>query len=278
MSDTHDDHFPAPETLPRADVLLHCGDLTQIGGLSSFKKAIRALEQVLAELKLVIAGNHDVSLDRKWWKENLVEDEDDPEEPDRARELFEEAKAKGVYLLDEGTYTFTLKSGVRFTIFASPYTPEFNGYAFAYGVDEDRFNPGTGATSPIPDKADILMTHGPPKLDHFTGEYNLDINHKDEHCGCLKLTKALERCRPKLHCFGHLHEGYGGAMVDWGERRVESVGDIGEDGVKEIDGRGMWEGRSLLVNAAIQTPEGVESKGPWMVVLDLPITGDAVVG
>ena len=81
MSETHDfgfyDTSPQPLThpTPRADVLLHYGDLTQVGGISGFKKAITMLGSINAELKLVIAGNHDMELDASHWASL-----DDPED------------------------------------------------------------------------------------------------------------------------------------------------------------------------------------------------------
>jgi len=39
--------------------------------------------------------------------------------------------------LEEGTQKFTLRDGRTFTIYASPYTPEFNGY----GVQEVVWKP-----------------------------------------------------------------------------------------------------------------------------------------
>lgn len=48
--------------LPRADVLLHCGDLTMLGHLHEYEKTLDMLESIDADLKLVIAGNHDISL------------------------------------------------------------------------------------------------------------------------------------------------------------------------------------------------------------------------
>lgn len=130
ISDTHN-KFSTSE-LPEMDVLLHCGDLTQIGGLLNYRKALQSMDAVPAELKLVIAGNHNVTLDKEWWSDNLVEGEDDLSEPELALKFFENAKARGIHYLEEGTDTFTLKSGAHFTVYASPYTPEFNGYAFAY--------------------------------------------------------------------------------------------------------------------------------------------------
>lgn len=103
ISDTHSNDFSHITT--RVDVALHCGDMTMIGGLNHYSRALDQLRALDAELKLVIAGNHDVSLDPKWWAENMDEDEEygeDPEEPAKARRLFDAAGDRGVHLLDEG--------------------------------------------------------------------------------------------------------------------------------------------------------------------------------
>ena len=73
LSDTHDIDFTAGTSqplqlpTPKADVLLHCGDLTQVGGVASFKRALKMLGSIDAELKLVIPGNHDLELDKTFW-------------------------------------------------------------------------------------------------------------------------------------------------------------------------------------------------------------------
>ncbi len=125
MSDTHDqDLFPANDTthafrepLPKADVLLHCGDLTMVGGLNEYRRALLMLSKVDAELKLVIAGNHDLSLDKDYW-DNSRNSHDDPDDHDMAVEMWkgDAAKKAGVTYLEEGMHTFTLKSGVSFTV------------------------------------------------------------------------------------------------------------------------------------------------------------------
>jgi predicted phosphodiesterase len=75
ISDTHNKW---PHSLPDSavDVFIHCGDLTQYGGLPSFRRAIEDIKTVNAELKLIIAGNHDVDLDPAWL-EKFAEDDDD---------------------------------------------------------------------------------------------------------------------------------------------------------------------------------------------------------
>ncbi|KHN94050.1 Ser/Thr protein phosphatase family protein [Metarhizium album ARSEF 1941] len=148
LSDTHDHAFPVAASLPAVDVVIHCGDLTMIGGLSNYRRALDSLAACPAEIKLVIPGNHDVSLDPEWWDENLDSD-DDKDEPVRARALFtlDEYTRCGVRFLDEGTHEIALHDGRSFKVYASQYTPAFSGYAFGYSPEEDRFN-GTGRRIP----------------------------------------------------------------------------------------------------------------------------------
>ena len=74
MSDTH--NFECGDTVQSSplwqspnlqiDMLLHCGDLTPVGDVTSLKKALRILGGIKAELKLVVAGNHDLELDKAY--------------------------------------------------------------------------------------------------------------------------------------------------------------------------------------------------------------------
>ncbi|POS78464.1 hypothetical protein DHEL01_v203137 [Diaporthe helianthi] len=267
LSDTHDSAFPDPGSLPTVDIVIHCGDLTMIGGLSNYRKALEALEKCPAQLKLVIPGNHDVSLDPEWWTKNLDED-DDPAEPQRAKELFESFARKGVKLLEEGTHQMSLQDGRTLNVYASPYTPDFNGYAFAYGEEEDRFN--TGAHT-VPLGTDVVVTHGPPFVP--VTAYRMDQGKNGEHCGCSKLWTAIERTRPRLHCFGHIHQGYGSQVVRWDKTDGMTVEDVSATGSDDLDGRARsvpptTEGTTVLVNAAIMADGGLNNK-PWVVDVKL---------
>lgn len=235
-----------------------------IGGLSNYRQALISLRDIDAELKLVIAGNHDVSLDPVWWKDNLdEEDDDDPEEPVKARRLFEDAKQYGVHLFDEGIHSFTLKDGRSFTIFASPFTPAFGGYAFSYLPEDDHFNTGS---STIPEGVDIVMTHGPP-LDPSKSDYKLDIGHKGDHCGCTKLFTAIKRSQPRLHCFGHIHEGYGSQMIKWQqEDGGYSIGSLIKDERELVPAKA---GETMLLNAAIMNHGDIPNNEPWLVEVEV---------
>lgn len=85
ISDTHGFEFegasgPFRRPVAKTDVLIHCGNMTMIGGASSYKKFLKMLGSIEAELKLVIAGNHDLDLDKTYFESHFDEEVDDPED------------------------------------------------------------------------------------------------------------------------------------------------------------------------------------------------------
>jgi hypothetical protein len=109
------------------------------------------------------------------------------------------AEENGVTFLHEGVHAFNLKSGASFKVYASPYTPEFGGWAFQDKINEDRFNPGSetpdgtiniATDSSIIPPVDIVMTHGPAK-------YILDDTPSDS-AGSEHLRRALCRAQPRI--------------------------------------------------------------------------------
>lgn len=124
ISDTHTRApFPSTETehgyrlpLPSADVLIHAGDLTMNGRVDEYRVTFDMLKAADAELKIVIAGNHDLTLDANYWQNEKAEVE-------KAKELWmgEEARAAGLVYLEEGLNKFELKNGATFTVSACQY-------------------------------------------------------------------------------------------------------------------------------------------------------------
>ena len=57
----------------------------------------------------------------------------------------------------------------------------------------------------IPEDTDVVITHGPPLgvLDEVSAYRNT------KNRGCPVLAEAINRINPKIHIFGHIHEGYG---------------------------------------------------------------------
>lgn len=195
-SQASEDYFVFQEPLPEADVVLHCGDLTLRSRLKEYEATFNWLRAIPAPLKLVIAGNHDSSLDAEYppspWNDDLAT-------LASAQSILREAEADGVRYLTEGTHHFTLGNGARLSVFASQHTPAYGGWAFQYTQGHD---------FQIPPGVDVAMTHGPPL---GVGDYTL----RSINAGCPDLFRAVRRARPKIHCFGHIHEAWGAMLASW---------------------------------------------------------------
>ena len=212
ISDTHGMEFsPEDRPLQRADVAIHGGDLTDGSSLEEFRATIRLLKDIDAPLKLAIAGNHDFTMDIPAFEKKISEAVRplDPElvakefgTAGQARQLFEEAKDAGIIFLDEGTYHFTLQTtGALLKIYASPFTPSFGEWGFQY-------RPEQGHNFSIEKGVDVAITHGPPRG-------IMDYTHSRERAGSQDLFAAVAQARPRVHCFGHIHEGWGARLVTW---------------------------------------------------------------
>lgn len=69
-----------------------------------------------------------------------------------------------------------------------------------------------GVISVIP-KTDILLTHGPPLRVH-------DLATRGVHAGCPALLERVSQIQPRLHVFGHIHEGRGATLQTWDQAAV----------------------------------------------------------
>lgn len=195
------------------DVAIHCGDLTQHSKLDEFRAGISQMEMIHAPLKLIIAGNHDFALDIPIFRQKIseasrlqaLEDELVKKEYGdygAARELMDEAKDKGIIFLDEGSHQFSLQNGAHLTVYASPYTPSTlssNEWGFQYSGNRS-FSIDSGT--------DIAITHGPPH-----GIMDMSVERK--RIGCPQLFAAVAKAQPSIHCFGHVHEGWGAKLITW---------------------------------------------------------------
>jgi len=291
MSDTHNlalttnTSLPFRLPAPEADVVLHCGDLTEDGRIEDLQKAIQMIGSIEAELRLVIAGNHELSLDRQFYHAHEGLEEDHLQAIETMTGAF--AGEHGVVFLSEGTHRFTLKNGFSFSIYASPYTPVSGSSAFQYESRLDRFNPpectppwAENIATPISSipLVDIVMTHGPPR-------YILDESPDGRSAGCEHLRRAVCRVKPFLHCFGHIHNAYGAQRVDWDDQAImndfaalpkEFVGrkQSTRNGFSKLSPSSAeafrYGKQTLFVNAAIVNEDGIPLNAPWIVDLDLP--------
>ena len=247
--------------MPQVDVLLHTEDLNNVGELDSLRDSIKMMGTIDAELRLVIAGNHDISLDKTRRVDNMS-DEEYANYHTTALEIMTGplAKEAGITYLDEGTHVFTtLTNGAKFTVYASPYTSGSGGWAFPYPPTEDRFNATQQtasdrtslATNPIPAGIDMVMSHGPPHsiLDQVDGQ-----NRGRPH-----LFRALSRTKPLMHAFAHMHEGHGAHIVEWGAdgsvTNPHAATPLETEQINDYPSANEWDvtrgKQALMVNAAI---------------------------
>lgn len=186
------------ETKP-VDVILHAGDHTMVGRVGEMAQAAMQLQKRAAKLRITTPGNHD------WLSQK---------DPATARNLFEE---KGIiYLLDEA-YTISPEQFPQLDrplkVWGSPWQPRFYDWAF----NLDRGAPIKEKWDLIPEDTDILITHGPPAgiLDRAPRGFpeedwsESDFEFHSEHVGCEDLLEAVNRVRPGLHVFGHIHADKG---------------------------------------------------------------------
>lgn len=126
------------------------------------------------EHKIVVAGNTDKFIEADEW-------------------VAEKLLSNATYLSDE----LVTINGLR--IFGSPWTP-----FFAQNDDAFSLPRASGALAKkwaaIPDNLDILITHTPP-----IGV----LDHKRWGCQFLHARLCGMKVSPKLHVFGHIHEGHG---------------------------------------------------------------------
>jgi Icc-related predicted phosphoesterase len=172
LSDTHNAHDEI--IVPDGDILIHAGDATNYGTIEEIRAFNRWFKNLPHKHKILVAGNHD------WLFE-------------KAPELAQRLLAPNIIYLQDSTIEIE-----NLKIYGSPWQPCFFDWAF---------NLPRGAALAerwqlIPSDTNVLITHGPA--------YGiLDQNPSGNYCGCEELLKFVEKIKPQLHVFGHIHYSYG---------------------------------------------------------------------
>lgn len=177
ISDTHGRHEQV--VIPEGtDMLIHAGDFsnTKLPAMNHNEviNFLMWLQQQPVKYKVIIAGNHDTSIEARFITKKDFKD-------------------RGIIYLEHESIEI---EGIK--IFGSPYTPEYNNWAF----NRSRNKLGRIWDS-IPDDTDILITHAPPKgiLDSASRD-----KHLNENVGCSALLKKVLKIQPKYMIFGHIHD------------------------------------------------------------------------
>lgn len=204
--------------IPPCDVLILSGDIApdfgRIGDPSNTYRQThwlnsefaRWLDGLPAEEIIATGGNHDFAIHRQ-----------------RASISTE---IRWQLLIDEPYEAFGLK------FWGSPWVINLSGWAFNLSDEQ-----AARKWARIPDDTDILVLHGPP---HGFGDAVGGGFSGVSHVGSRTILPELDRVRPKLVTYGHIHEG-----------------------------RGQWRrGDSLLVNASVLDEHYRMRHQPWVKRLD----------
>jgi Icc-related predicted phosphoesterase len=173
ISDTHLLHEQI--ALPPGDVLVHSGDFTMRGTAPEAALFLEWFDRQPHTHKVLVAGNHDFIAER---------------EPEAFRAMLPDS----IIYLENSSVEI---GGLR--LWGSPITPWFFDWAFNRHRGAD-IRPYWEA---IPANTDIVITHGPP--------YGIldEVVRDPRPVGCRDLLHRLNVVRPRVHIFGHIHEGYG---------------------------------------------------------------------
>jgi len=182
ISDTHGLHHKL-NNIPEGDCLIHAGDFCNRGALEEAEDFLKWFSNAPHPYKIFCAGNHD-------WCFEIA--------PTAAKALI----PPNVVYLENSSINI---SGYNF--YGSPVTPWFLDWAFNVprGADIKKY------WDRIPEAGcvDVLITHGPPFgiLDQAVPMFG------SEHLGCEELAERVKDSVPLVHCFGHIHGGYGKSSI-----------------------------------------------------------------
>jgi Icc-related predicted phosphoesterase len=191
ISDTHGLHGRL-NIPPNLDAIIVAGDMSNSQAIyvnyNEMLDFLAWLDSYEIRHKIIIAGNHDTSIERGG---------------------LELDKRPGIVYLENSEYDM---EGIK--VWGSPYTPSF-GFGWAYNKDRGKIGKYWDM---IPEDTNILVTHGPPK-----GILDISINRDDvvEFCGDKSLLNAVMRVKPTYHIFGHIHNVAG--VINAGTKTITDI-------------------------------------------------------
>jgi Icc-related predicted phosphoesterase len=179
ISDTHSQHRKIQ--MPDGDVLICAGDITFRGELKVIQDFANWIAEQPYKHKLVIFGNHEVGIENG---------------PKRQPAIEMIQKSGAHYLEDSGIEL----DGIKY--WGSPITPFF----FDWEWNRNRGADIARHWAMIPVDTTVLITHGPPYM--ILDEAPRGFGSYD-NVGCADLLRRIAVLKDlKLHCFGHIHNGY----------------------------------------------------------------------
>jgi Icc-related predicted phosphoesterase len=186
ISDLHG-HYPQ---LEGGDLLIVAGDLTARDLVEEYWDFFDWIVEQKYKKMIYIAGNHD----------NFLQN--------NPPISMHPSEGMLTYLCDSGTEFEGLKIwGSPWTAYFEGMNPDCTAFTINAGCDTDDWLAEKWAL--IPEDTDILITHSPPAS--ILDDVENYVEGQIENVGSFQLIHYLTIIQPKLHVFGHIHEGFGKA-------------------------------------------------------------------
>lgn len=174
LSDTHGTEWSKNLVIPKGDVLVYAGDF-HIMNFQDVWEVRDWFATLQFQYIIYVPGNHDCLLEGM------------------CKEAIQASIGKQVIYLDQESVTIR---GKKF--WGAPYSPLFNDWAFMKPDNELQ-----KIWNKIPTDIDVVITHCPPFgiLDQ--------VLPRENSVGSVTLRDTLKKIQPRVHIFGHIHEGFG---------------------------------------------------------------------
>ncbi len=185
LADTHGKHSELTQHIqdlldsdPDIRMIIHAGDAADVYdpllNRQELRRFLRWFESFDVEYRVFVPGNHDTGIE--YFPSVLSEFSD----------------------VDFLIHQELIVEGIRF--FGSPFTPSFHNWA--YNVDRNLLE---SYWSQIPERTDVLITHGPA---YGIGDAtNIGLpKGVVKGFGDVHLLHRVQEIQPKYHIFGHFHD------------------------------------------------------------------------
>lgn len=180
---TADTHFPfSPDKIPEGDIFAHAGDLMYSGYIAEWEPRLKSFDDLRVgrepkfEEMIYVPGNHDMHVDHYTGPSN------------------QDLRRVGVKMLGTHPKHMTMKLSNGMVVLGLPFVVGLPGWGF------NREEEGLDSLVYMLPKADIVISHSPPRINGMDGKGNWGVE-------AWALYQQIHK--PSIWINGHIHECYG---------------------------------------------------------------------